>query len=188
MGTPAYMSPEQAEGKPVDARSDIFSFGAVLYEMATGTSAFRGESAASTLAAVLTASPNPPSQTAPHLPRELERLIVRSLRKEPSRRYQSMADLTLELEEIKTESLERIEPAMTAPAARPRWPWVAVAAAARRADCRRRGVVAMVDGDGCGPVCHRPADHQPGRGKNAVALTRRHTGGLRLGRRSAGQQ
>lgn len=130
VGTPAYMSPEQAEGKPVDARSDIFSFGAVLYEMATGASAFRNESAASTLAAVLTATPPPPSQAAPHLPRELERVIVRCLRKEPSRRYQLMADLTVELEDIKTESGERIEAARAAPVSRRKWWWVAAIPAA----------------------------------------------------------
>src|SRR4029079_9781470 len=83
MGTAAYMSPEQAEGRPVDARSDIFSFGAVLYEMLTGKRAFRGDSPASTLAAVLPSTPPPPGQTAPTLPRELERIIVRCLRKEP---------------------------------------------------------------------------------------------------------
>ena len=109
VGTPAYMSPEQAEGKPIDSRSDIFSFGALLYEMATGTRAFRGDSTASTLAAVLTSAPKPPSQAVPTLPRELERIIVRCLRKEPSRRFQFMADLVVELEEIKTESSEHIE-------------------------------------------------------------------------------
>ena len=114
VGTPAYMSPEQAEGKPIDARSDIFSFGAVLYEMATGSRAFRGDSTASTLAAVLMATPPPPSQTIPDLPRELERIILRCLRKEPSRRFQVMADLVVELDEVKTESSEQI-PVATAP-------------------------------------------------------------------------
>jgi len=112
VGTPAYMSPEQAEGKPVDARSDIFSFGAVLYEMATGSRAFRGDSTASTLAAVLMATPPPPSQAVPDLPRELERIILRCLRKEPSRRFQVMADLVVELDEVKTESSEQIPAAM----------------------------------------------------------------------------
>src|SRR5688572_5227894 len=83
VGTPAYMSPEQAEGQPVDARSDIFSFGSVLYEMATGARPFQGASTASTLAAVLTSDPKPPTASSPELPRELERIILRCLRKEP---------------------------------------------------------------------------------------------------------
>jgi Tol biopolymer transport system component/tRNA A-37 threonylcarbamoyl transferase component Bud32 len=112
VGTPAYMSPEQAEGKPVDARSDIFSFGAVLYEMATGVPVFRRDSTASTLAAVLTVTPPPPSQSVPGLPRELERIIVRCLRKEPSRRYQVMSDLVVELDDVKSDSSGGIEPAV----------------------------------------------------------------------------
>ena len=131
VGTPAYMSPEQAEGKPVDGRSDIFSFGSVLYEMATGSSAFRGDSTASTLAAVLTATPPPPSQAAPHLPRELERIIVRCLRKDPDRRFQVMSDLVVELDEVEAESGEHRESvAGAAPAGRRRpWMWVAAGAA-----------------------------------------------------------
>mgnify|MGYP000403493820 CR=1 FL=1 len=72
VGTPAYMIPEQAVGDAVDARSDIFSFGAVLYEMVTGARAFRGDSRMSTLAAVLKDEPKPPSQIAVGLPREVE--------------------------------------------------------------------------------------------------------------------
>jgi Tol biopolymer transport system component len=104
VGTAAYMSPEQAEGQKVDARSDIFSFGAVLYEMATGARAFQASSPALTLAAVVNAEPAPPSQLAKDLPRDLERIIQRCLRKDPTRRFQYMADLAVELEEIKTES------------------------------------------------------------------------------------
>ncbi len=88
VGTVAYMSPEQAEGKKVDARSDIFSFGSVLYEMVTGARAFQGDSSASTLAAVLTKEPKQPSQAVEGLPRELERVILRCLRKDPARRFQ----------------------------------------------------------------------------------------------------
>ena len=108
VGTPAYMSPEQAEGKKVDARSDIFSFGAVLYEMATGTRAFQGESSALTLAAVVNAEPTPPSQLKSDLPHDLARIILRCLRKDPARRVQFIADLAVELEEIRTESGTRI--------------------------------------------------------------------------------
>ena len=104
MGTAAYMAPEQATGGKVDARSDIFSFGAMLYEMATGTRAFAGASVADTLAAVLRAQPTPPTQIVAALPRELERLILRCLRKEPERRYQTMLDVRNELQEIKEES------------------------------------------------------------------------------------
>ncbi len=103
-GTPAYMSPEQAEGKRVDARSDIFSFGAVLYQMVTGLQAFRGDSANSTLAAVLSQEPKPPSQVVRNVPPELERIILRCLRKDPARRFQDMGDVKIELEELKDRS------------------------------------------------------------------------------------
>jgi Tol biopolymer transport system component len=99
-GTAAYMAPEQAVSGKVDARSDVFSFGATLYEMATGTRPFKGESAAETLEAVLRSEPTPPRQIAPNLPRELERLILRCLRKDPERRYQTMLDVRNELQEI----------------------------------------------------------------------------------------
>ena len=103
-GTAAYMAPEQAAGGKVDARSDIFSFGATLYEMATGTRAFAGDSMADMLAAVVRAQPKPPTQIVTTLPRELERLILRCLRKEPERRYQTMLDVRNELQEIEEES------------------------------------------------------------------------------------
>jgi eukaryotic-like serine/threonine-protein kinase len=104
LGTISYMSPEQAEGKEVDTRSDIFSFGSLLYEMATGRRAFTGETPASTLGAVLKDEPTPASQLTEGLPGELERIINRCLRKEPNRRFQGMADLKVALEELKDES------------------------------------------------------------------------------------
>ncbi len=100
VGTLAYMSPEQAEGKKADARSDVFSFGAVLYEVVTGRMAFRGDSAAATLAAVLEREPPPPRELVPGLPPDLERLVQRCLRKDPAKRLQSMGDVALDLDEI----------------------------------------------------------------------------------------
>jgi Tol biopolymer transport system component len=104
VGTVSYMSPEQAEGKKVDARSDIFSFGALLYEMVTGRRAFQGDSRLSTLSAVLREEPKPAGQIVEGLPRELERIIARCLRKNPERRFQTMADLKVALQELKEES------------------------------------------------------------------------------------
>jgi Tol biopolymer transport system component/predicted Ser/Thr protein kinase len=104
VGTVGYMSPEQAEGKPVDARSDIFSFGSVLYEMLTSQRAFRGETKASTIAAILREEPKPLSQVVEGLPRELERLVRRCLRKDAAHRFQHMDDLKVALEELKEES------------------------------------------------------------------------------------
>jgi serine/threonine protein kinase len=104
VGTTAFMSPEQVESKPVDARSDIFSFGAVLYEMATGVRAFKGDSKLSTLSAILRENPQPPSQVVPDVPRELDRIITRCLRKDPARRFQAMPDLKVALEELKEET------------------------------------------------------------------------------------
>ena len=104
VGTAAYMSPEQAQGKPVDARSDIFSFGAVLYEMLTGRRAFQGDNRMSTLASILQQEPKPLGELDSRIPRELERMVVRCLRKDPDRRFQHMADLKVALEELKEES------------------------------------------------------------------------------------
>ena len=89
VGTVSYMSPEQAEGKKVDARSDIFSFGSVLYEMVSGQQAFQGDSKMSTLAAILNQEPKPISQLVPGIPRDLEKIINRCLRKDPERRFQA---------------------------------------------------------------------------------------------------
>jgi Tol biopolymer transport system component len=104
LGTVAYMSPEQAKGEKVDPRSDIFSFGLVLYEMATGRPAFSGETKAATLTAIIRGEPKPVSQVAPDTPRELESIISRCLRKDPGQRFQRMADLKVALEELKLES------------------------------------------------------------------------------------
>ena len=104
LGTAAYMSPEQAAGKRADTRSDVFSFGAVLYEMFTGRRAFRGDTNMSTFAAVLTTDPEPPRHVVPGLSRDVEKVIVRCLRKDPDRRWQSIADLKVALEDLKDET------------------------------------------------------------------------------------
>jgi serine/threonine protein kinase len=100
IGTAAYMSPEQAEGRPVDARSDIFSLGVVFYEMATGARPFRGNSAMSILSSILKDSPPAPAEVNPRVPADLDRIIRRSLNKDPLRRYQSATDLRNDLEEL----------------------------------------------------------------------------------------
>ena len=127
LGSIPYMSPEQAEGRPVDARSDIFSFGAVLYEMITGQRAFRGESRASTLAAVVEKDPQPPSESSSTTPPELDRLVARCLRKDINRRSQNMADVKLALEELRdeSESGKLPRPAAVPVAAARRWVWQA---------------------------------------------------------------
>jgi Tol biopolymer transport system component len=88
----------------VDARSDIFSFGTLLYEMVTGRRPFGGGSSAEVLAALLKEQPKPPSEVVAEVPKELERIILRCLRKEPARRFQNMLDVKVELEEVKEES------------------------------------------------------------------------------------
>jgi len=127
-GTVEYMSPEQATGNKVDARSDVFSFGAMLYEMVTGRRAFAGHSTAETLVAVLREQPKAPSELTPDVPRDLEKVILRCLQKEPDRRFQHMADVRVELQEIKEESDSQPAGAR-APARRRRHWWLAVALA-----------------------------------------------------------
>ena len=100
LGTLEYMAPEQVEGKEVDARTDIFAFGVVIYEMATGRKAFEGESKASLTAAILTSEPPPITKIQPLTPPSLERVVKRCLAKDPEERWQSARDLTSELKWI----------------------------------------------------------------------------------------
>jgi Tol biopolymer transport system component len=123
-GTAGYMSPEQAAGKKVDGRSDVFSFGAMLFEMVTGQRAFTGNSTAETLAAVLREQPKAPSELTPGVPRDLEKVILRCLQKNPDRRFQHMADVKVELQETKEES-DSQPAAAQAPAGRRRRWWLA---------------------------------------------------------------
>jgi serine/threonine protein kinase len=104
LGTAAYMSPEQAEGKHIDTRSDVFSFGSMLYEMLTGQRAFRGDTRASTIASILREDPKPISQVSEGLPRDAEKIVRRCLRKDPVQRFQHMDDLKVALDELKEES------------------------------------------------------------------------------------
>jgi Tol biopolymer transport system component/predicted Ser/Thr protein kinase len=104
VGTASYMSPEQAQGRRVDARSDIFSFGSVLYEVVTGRRAFSAETKVSTLAAILKEEPKPASEVAPAVPRELERLIQHCMRKDPARRFQHMDDVRTLLDRLREDS------------------------------------------------------------------------------------
>jgi len=104
VGTVAYMSPEQADARPVDQRSDIFSFGVVLYEMVTGRRPFGGDTPLQTLSAILRDTPPRVAEVAPGCPPELERVIERCLRKDPERRWQHMQDVRVALMDLKDES------------------------------------------------------------------------------------
>jgi TolB-like protein len=100
-GTPGYMSPEQVRGERLDARSDAFSFGTVLYEMVTGRQAYAGASAAEQMAAVLSTDPAPVARYAPDTPPELHRIISKCLERTPDRRYQTLRDVATDLETLR---------------------------------------------------------------------------------------
>src|SRR6266571_4475520 len=103
MGTVKYMSPEQARGKSLDGRTDIFSLGIVLYEMLTGCAPFGGESTADILAAILQKEPSPIANYLPDAPEELQRIISNALRKDNDVRYQTMNELSVDLKNLRDE-------------------------------------------------------------------------------------
>ncbi|PWB74047.1 MAG: hypothetical protein C3F15_08385, partial [Holophagae bacterium] len=141
LGTVGWMSPEQASGGTIDARSDIFAFGVLLYEMLTGRHPFRRATTLETLAAIREAEPPPPSRLVPALPPEIDRAVLRCLRKEPARRWQSLSDLAAVLLDLKedSESGRRVvvEPGRPRPRRSRRWLLAGMTAA---------GIVAIVAG------------------------------------------
>ncbi len=186
VGTVAYMSPEQAAGTAIDARSDLFSLGVILYEMATGQKPFTGDTSVSVLSSILKDTPVSVTDLKPALPRELGRIVRRCLVKDPTRRYQTAADLRNELEDLKQD----LEPGPRAagPASSPlrpsRRPMRAMLhwrsdRSGDRIGCRLRGVAAQSRCDSSASSCRARvhANHSRSRDWNSSLACRPTAGG-----------
>ena len=152
LGTVGYMSPEQVRGQEADARSDIFSFGAVLYEMLTGKRAFRGETAAETMTAILRADPPEPASVHEGIPLGLERIVDHCLEKDPSRRFRTAHDLAFALETASGASSRSAAGVAVAAPEEPRWRRLAWGAA---------GLVALAVAVQAGRLLERRAPAAP---------------------------
>src|SRR5277367_2691892 len=134
VGTVAYMSPEQAQDQDIDARSDIFSFGIVLYEMATGMRAFPGESPVSIIGAILHKQPKPIRELNPQVPEELQRIVVKTLEKDREDRYQTAHELMVDLRRLQKKETERSQSGLAAEPPKQeksrKWIWIGAAALA----------------------------------------------------------
>src|SRR5215468_9404370 len=124
VGTPRYMSPEQARGQPADARSDIWSLGAVIYEMVAGVPAFYGETPTDCIASILKTEAPPLARVAPASPSELQSILHKALRKNRDERYQKIAEMLADLRSLKA----KLERAASGPEIEPVWLWTAAAA------------------------------------------------------------
>ncbi|HEX6323309.1 MAG TPA: protein kinase, partial [Vicinamibacterales bacterium] len=179
VGTVAYMSPEQAEGKPVDQRTDVFSLGIILYELATGARPFTGDTPMSTMSAIIKDTPKPIAEMRPGLPRDLSKIVNRCLAKDVEDRYQSAKDLRNDLRALKNDltsgevepiSGSGVRPAAPSAAAAPRGRILAGVAAAIVV-IAAAGVGAWLWNGGGAPAA--PAD----RPFDAIRLTRLTTTG-----------
>ena len=166
LGTVGYMSPEQVRGQEADARSDIFSFGAVLYEMLTGKRAFRGETAAETMTAILRADPPEPASVHEGIPLGLERIVDHCLEKDPSRRFRTAHDLAFALETASGASSRSAAGVAVAAPEEPRWRRLAWGAA---------GLVALAVAVQAGRLLERRAPAVPGAAAAAPASVVRLT-------------
>ena len=124
VGTVGYMAPEQVRGGPVDARSDIFAFGVILYEMLTGERAFEKDTPAETMSAILNEDPPPVSQTAQSVPASMQKIVSRCLEKKPEKRFQHASDLGFALETLSDSGSTAI-PAVGQPVSGKRRIWIA---------------------------------------------------------------